>query len=457
MSVESLYLDNSPSRLYIVPTQPEPSTFIPPIDLNQRREQKRANSPLAQSVERRVDFAPVQPGEIARRELSGSGFDIDLAQKAAWQDYQELLKDNKTHDQALQTVLARVSEDIRGFYWEYLKKSHLLANPIGFVEVDGERRIGAYGQSLVKVTSLDERLGAPRQAIEQKIEPFLLNAPFGSTSVMVSPIGPSGYSEKHRRTHKRAQVYAYEIVGPDQLRTATFVLDDFDRKASRRLLKELGVRRSLPDLVLDGINWRGELGQVSRLTRQVATLRPNGRLNYSLEYVFDKIRGASSNANSSQFTEIDYQLGRTDELLEIGANYETFITDFENYVRDLPGLDREETWHLVGDKLAEQLARISAALRGGQGGFERAKTMSNEDFKAEGQYIRSKEGCAGGGADLQASETARENMPEYRCLSPEDKKLFCVSCGVCGKEIRKVIRVGDPCPISSCRAIRTCA
>ncbi|KKR58139.1 MAG: hypothetical protein UU05_C0014G0021 [Candidatus Curtissbacteria bacterium GW2011_GWA1_40_47] len=171
--------------------------------------------------------------------LPETGFNVRLQIDQLERDLEHGRKLGETTEEILQESFQKIEQDIQGFKVEYLCEGLVLPIVLDTDVVDGQKRVIAplyNSKLLVETVSEQERRGAVKQSLIQ-VEDFLLNAPPGSSAIMTSPPGPSGFEGI---TYLDSQTYIWQIQEGGKPRGFT-IRTNMNLEENQRLLISLGI------------------------------------------------------------------------------------------------------------------------------------------------------------------------------------------------------------------------
>lgn len=347
--------------------------------------------------------------------LPGTGFSVLKQIHNFITVYQRVIQEGHSFAQALGEALNNVTEDIAHFKWEYIKRQGVLANPVGFAEVDGqERLVGTrYGKRpLLEAISKDERRGSVYDAVEN-VEQALLGAEVGTTAVIANPKGATGIRADNGKwiTYEESQTCVFQVT-ENGLTSYTFITTT-EEEENKQLMIKLGVGED----AYTG-SW-GELDQVSRIVSHPAILSPDHKYA-SPEKVLNLLeevmkRPLANSIRNKTFAQMRQELSQGSGLLVVDGVCQSLTERLINNVHNLsPQLVRElqnlsDDWSTLSP---EQLFAISPSLKlvAQQLGktvlnlsyTERTGTipvseMTGAQYQQEFVVVKALTGCAGGG------------------------------------------------------------
>lgn len=387
------------------------------------------------------------------RFLSKTGFSVKSQVDML---YESLDSSTSFSHEDLETWLAQTEEDVKGFIIEYLTQKLTFPIYLRSEIVDNRRTIVAPrygGKRMIDLVLEQERNGVVKKTLEEKLEPFLLNASEGSIAVLTSPDGWSGLKTDMKNgvgediVFPDSQTQIYQKMGDDIV--GFTIRTDLTLDEHRKVIKTLGGRQPQSDDVcefvsetclLDGNDYPGigisDIVKVMQQSRLQVTER------------FDAYKGRSWNEVYEDFKNSD-NLWRFDDVT--GEIFE----EFKDFVETYPFTKQE-----LEEATAVTILRIARAL-----GVEKKRTMVQPTTQAgfvsvsevRGVPILSygallaeveeRGGCAGGGSSrkkqgFQALSEAILNTlnPRYITIensSESEKYSFDQPgpCKVCGEDV----------------------
>lgn len=149
------------------------------------------------------------------REWDKTGFKLRQQLQKLAIDYQTKLSEGKSPQSAISEWTQETSEDVEGFWFEYLCQHLVLPIKIEKKFIDGKWEIVCprYSNKPLTETVLpEERNGAAKEGIS-KLTEFLTSAPENSMAILISPSGWSGLKtdDGERITYTETQIYVYKI------------------------------------------------------------------------------------------------------------------------------------------------------------------------------------------------------------------------------------------------------
>lgn len=163
------------------------------------------------------------------REWDKTGFKLRQQLQKLAIDYQTKLSEGKFPQSAISEWTQETSEDVEGFWFEYLCQHLVLPIKIEKKFTRGKWEIVCprYSNKPLSETVLtDERNGAAKEGID-KLTEFLTSAPENSMAILISPSGWSGLrtEEGERIIYTETQIYVYKINLLGQVEAITLRTD----------------------------------------------------------------------------------------------------------------------------------------------------------------------------------------------------------------------------------------
>lgn len=144
-----------------------------------------------------------------------TGFNIRQQIRGLAFGYQSKISEGISPQQALSEWTQETAEDLKGFWFEFVRQYLILPIKIEKHFIDGKWEIVAPRYSnkpLTEIAKPEERNGAVKEALE-KVTGFLVNAPRNSVAILISPSGWSGLKAENgnRIIYPETQIYLYKV------------------------------------------------------------------------------------------------------------------------------------------------------------------------------------------------------------------------------------------------------
>jgi len=351
-------------------------------------------------------------------DLPGTGFQVQKQIELLYSDQNT----TETKTEKLDRWLTQTREDIKGFAIEYLAEG--LVFPIFYKidYVDGKERVVAplYGnRKMVDTVSSEERHGVVKKILEEKLEPFFLNAPVGAIAVMTSPSGWSGLKDQEGNAIEFPDSQTYIFQKRENEIAGFTIRTDFSEEEHKEFIERLSGRElpsgmSVCDFV-DNVVFlkRGEIEDV------VDTMKDTR---------FDKTGGSLLAYKNRFWKEVYSDLKRREELWTFDEKTKELVSEFEDFVL---------TYNYSEKELKEALAiTVLSVAHVVKGGVLDKKSYSGMEvhFDRHADYIaipyadilkKTQEvgGCAGGGNGFQGSQLFVSSItPRHAFLEQWDFK-----------------------------------
>jgi len=346
--------------------------------------------------------------------------------------------------------LQQTKEDIKGFKLEYLCEGLVFPLYYDTDIVNGRKRMTAplYGNKLmVDTVSIEERKGAVKTTLADKIEPFLLTAPDGSIAVMTSPSGESGLKDESGRKiiFPDSQTYIWQKKG-DGIVGFT-IRTDFENKEHGELLKRLGAYE-----LKDNASVEIYVENAACISSNEKKMDIKDVVDIMRDVRFDNSGGSLFAFEDRMWSEVYQDLERKDDLWQFDEKTKQMVEEFKDYVLSSGDmLSRRQ----VQEALAATVLRIAKFLRGNK------KRINLNEYNIEerrrGSYgmvledVQSLPGCAGGGKKTDSISPRGINIRDYKFDQSGPCKMcgsdvLCGPCGVCescNDEIDEKERLGQ--------------
>lgn len=164
--------------------------------------------------------------------LENTGFNMSI-QLQTWMNlYSEAIKKNGNLAEVTKQLISKTTEDVIGFYFEYLSQQDIFPIRVEFVETeDGRKTVYAsrYNQTLESLALPTERDGALAEGVKKVVE-ILTSSDPRTVVFLTSPKGESGLGYDY----PDSQTYVYWINPEGHLEAIT-VRADIDLDSNERL------------------------------------------------------------------------------------------------------------------------------------------------------------------------------------------------------------------------------
>ncbi|MBU1032129.1 hypothetical protein KKE03_04400 [Patescibacteria group bacterium] len=428
-------------------------------------------SPTVESQNREFTPLALTPDLKINPHLKEAGIDLGMEVRRLIRGVNSALEAGRTLNEAASLSAAELEINLRSYDTEIIKSRPVLPhmNRFGYKN-DRLRMVGNSGEPIVDAITAQERNGAVLEA-SRTIESFLVSAGNNSFAVLMNPAGWNGFVDEYGQNaepHLNVETMVFWKDKNGALKGLTLVTDLKEEQAKQTMVS-LGVEEE----AMDGQNERERLANI---VRNPALLSLPAAYANPFEYVLDKIliqrgqedlklRMRDGTVEIRSIEEVEKDINRFEELLNLTQEEEKLVTDPKRYI--LENIEK------LGDKSVQQeiINRMEKAILMLTRVYRRTKeqitayptnmetypTMENrrrieDDFSAEIMFLKTRAGCpastvtrilGGSSLGLSRNKGVDNRDPDY-----------CNTCPVCGVEIRCVVRNGQCCP--NCKTIKRC-
>ena len=318
-----------------------------------------------------------------------------------------LLREAKSKGQ-LHLGAEQTKMDLLGFCLEYLRQGVIFPFEYKIVrQTDGSYDFidPRYGnKSMLDSVSEQERGGAVKESLA-RIQDYLITAPDGSASVMVSKSGDSGLctDQGDRIIYPDTQVYFMKKLG-NRIIGSTF-RTDFNAQENRLLIKRLTGVSLLPNV------------KDTEYIRTIACIDPDSAYGSfdekSLVGVMKQIREGSNRSSfvweNKTWSEMEEDLRKRERLYEFDNETQKIIGEFKVYVEvgDLSDTDLKKAIAATILRLSK-LFLVDNKIKSGKGIGGRDDDSDALARFSYGQLldeVKELPGCAGGGTKKTAVDS----------------------------------------------------
>jgi hypothetical protein len=367
--------------------------------------------------------------------LRDTGFEVTLQIGTYLQIYNAGIVEGKTIEEINSEFRQKTTQDLLGFYLEYLAREPVLPIEVDIVESDRKRNVVSTkygGRPLSEVISDREREGAIKSAIE-KLSSLLLNAPANSIYVITSPSGWSGLIDENGQELKfpESQTYLYRVDENGELEAIT-VRTNMSLEEHERFITRLSENiHQTPD----GLSTKE---RIKKVTSTVSFL-PNSQFSDVLK-VMQEVKQSNtawvdkSTGKRITFDDIRDAIKNKDQLLDLDKRIQLIIDNFCRFTENLG----EVTTDSIKD-LAIQIGKTVMEMSWAMNQLNNTQTISpysdlesQIDYQLQAQVVQQFTGCVAVGSILE---------------TPLGIRKLCCTCPYCNNEVEAEIHDGKiHCP-----------
>ncbi len=349
--------------------------------------------------------------------LRGSGFDVLEEIRSIIATHDQEIQSGESEEMIKQKIIDKITQNLRGFYWEFLVREPLLPN---ILELTSAGIVASkYGnRRLVDVVNSKEREGAYKRAVEQ-LDDKLGFAQEGTIFLYTSPAGWTGITDErgNELTLPESQTYLFQIKG-NQIYSVTM-------RTSMTLLHHLALLEQLGEKIAE----EDETVLIKRICSTVVNITDR-KQSTELSDVLSLINKVMNSENIWydqygkkiwRLEEINAKFRSLDHFRNADSRTEQRISDLQNFLhQNLMDLSAEELV-AVTEELGRTAIEIKCYLQRSENygvlyhkslesGYLLTQYLTQVNYQQESREIQNMPGCKGirGGSIVQSPFGPRE-------------------------------------------------